>query len=239
MRRSTRPHFISLRKFLLILLLALSSAGLAGPVSAGPNVWTSIGPEGGSIKTLAIDPKTPSTLNAGGDTVRVLQNSPGNSSTTTNASLIIGAVSDTVSLTPLDDPTPIGSWTGTTSRGYPLSFDIASDGTTWRNFKLKTNFSVGGCSGTTEITVFGPGPITHYRFNSSSGSFSFSGQFNTSTTASGVYAYMNDFISGCGYFTQFGTWTADTTTTPLSLKVYLPLILKDLAPPLPGSDRKR
>ncbi len=221
MRRRTILQFPSLRKFLLIIFFVLLSAHPAGTVSAEPIVWKSIGPEDRDSGT-------------------VRQTSSGSSFTTTNTPLTIGAVNDAVSLMlPLDDPTPVGNWTGTTSRGYPLSFDIASDGTTWSNFKLKTNFSVGGCSGTTEITVSGPRPITNYRFNSSSGSFSFSGQFNSSTTASGVYAYINDFISGCGNFTQFGTWTANTTTTPLSLKVYVPLIMKNLDPPLPGSDRKR
>ena len=107
-----------------------------------------------------------------------------------------------------------GHWTGTTSRGYPMSFDVASGGATWSNFKLKTNFSVGGCSGTIETTVFGPGPITNNQFSSSTGSFSFSGQFSTPTSASGSYAYVNHFIPGCGNFTQSGAWTAKTISPP-------------------------
>ena len=55
----------TLRKVLLIGLLTLLIASQAGPVSAGPNIWTSIGPEGGVILALAIDPTTPSTLYAG------------------------------------------------------------------------------------------------------------------------------------------------------------------------------
>ena len=50
------------RSVLMILLLA---AGLSGIAQAGTNVWTPIGPEGGTINTLAIDPTTPSTLYAG------------------------------------------------------------------------------------------------------------------------------------------------------------------------------
>lgn len=101
-----------------------------------------------------------------------------------------------------------GHWTGTTNRGQPMSFDVASGGATWSNFKLKTNFSVGGCSGTVEKTIFGPGPITNNQFSSSTASFSFSGQFNSAITASGSYAFNNEFIPGCGNFTQSGTWTA-------------------------------
>jgi len=50
---------------LLIGLLTLLLASQAIPVSAGFNVWTSIGPEGGNVSALAIDPATPATLYAG------------------------------------------------------------------------------------------------------------------------------------------------------------------------------
>ena len=54
-----------LQKVLLIGLLALFTTSQARLVSAGTNVWTSIGPEGGIIHALAIDPVTPATLYAG------------------------------------------------------------------------------------------------------------------------------------------------------------------------------
>ena len=63
MRRLSTGHFTS--KVLGIILLVLLSADLARTVSAGDNVWTSIGPEGGIINALAIDPTTPTTLYAG------------------------------------------------------------------------------------------------------------------------------------------------------------------------------
>ena len=44
------------------LLLVLFSTGFA---NAGDRVWTSLGPEGGQICTLAIDPMVPQTLYAG------------------------------------------------------------------------------------------------------------------------------------------------------------------------------
>src|ERR1700730_2430532 len=34
----------------------------SGTLWAGTNVWTSLGPEGGPIQALAIDPQTPSTI---------------------------------------------------------------------------------------------------------------------------------------------------------------------------------
>ena len=58
-------HTTALRRVLLIGLLILLSIGQTGSVSAGINVWTSHGPEGGQICALAIDPATPTTLYAG------------------------------------------------------------------------------------------------------------------------------------------------------------------------------
>ena len=55
----------TLCRVLLIGLLTLSLASQTVPVSAGTNVWTSHGPEGGIIRALAIDPQTPTTLYAG------------------------------------------------------------------------------------------------------------------------------------------------------------------------------
>jgi len=58
-----KMRFVSRWLFLAALLVA-SSVGLA---EAGIGVWTSNGPEGGFIQTLAIDPTTPSTLYVGTD----------------------------------------------------------------------------------------------------------------------------------------------------------------------------
>jgi hypothetical protein len=102
-----------------------------------------------------------------------------------------------------------GHWTGTTNRSQPMSFDVSSGGTLLNNFKLKTDFQVGPCSGTIETTILSSRAITNNQFNGSSGSFSFSGQFNTPTSASGTYAYVNHSIPSCGNFTQSGTWTAN------------------------------
>jgi disulfide bond formation protein DsbB len=55
----------TLRKVLLIGLLTFLITSQAGSVSAGNNVWTSNGPDGGMVYALAIDPTTPSTLYAG------------------------------------------------------------------------------------------------------------------------------------------------------------------------------
>ena len=49
----------------LVLLSALLWASSVKIVQAGTNVWTTLGPEGGTVYALAIDPTTPTTLYAG------------------------------------------------------------------------------------------------------------------------------------------------------------------------------
>ena len=135
---------------------------------------------------------------------------------------------------PIQSMAVAGPWTGTTSRGYPMSFDVSSGSTQWSNFKLKTNFSAGSGSGTVETTVYGPATITNNQFSYSGSDFSFSGQFNSLTTASGSYAY-NRLIPGCGTFVQSGTWTANSSFSLRS--IFLPMVLRSGgagAPPAAG-----
>jgi hypothetical protein len=102
-----------------------------------------------------------------------------------------------------------GNWGGTTSRGYPVSFAVDPSGTQWTNFKLKTDFNFGFCSGTLEVTVFGPGTVTNGSFGRTFTDYAFSGQFATTYTASGTYSFTNFYLSSCNaYLTQSGTWTA-------------------------------
>jgi hypothetical protein len=99
-----------------------------------------------------------------------------------------------------------GHWTGSTSRSQPMSFDVSSGGTAWSNLTLRTTASVGGCTATVEVTV-SPGTIVNNQFSGGGGNFSFTGQFNSPTTASGTYSFVNH--PGCGGFSQSGTWTAN------------------------------
>ena len=56
-----------LSKFALLICLSLATTGISmsGFALAGVNQWTSIGPYGAGISSLAIDPSTPTTLYAG------------------------------------------------------------------------------------------------------------------------------------------------------------------------------
>jgi hypothetical protein len=67
MRFSRRFHIGSW----IAAVLSLATVGILQPRSAyaGINEWTSIGPDGGAIGALAIDPTSPSTVYAGGQTV--------------------------------------------------------------------------------------------------------------------------------------------------------------------------
>lgn len=61
MRAYVEPRVVTA---LLVLPALAWLAGLRG-AEAGVNVWTTNGPYGGRITSLAIDPQTPSTLYAG------------------------------------------------------------------------------------------------------------------------------------------------------------------------------
>src|SRR2546422_8898655 len=49
----------------LASVLAMLCSASVNSVSAGARTWTGIGPEGGDIRVLAIDPKAPESLYAG------------------------------------------------------------------------------------------------------------------------------------------------------------------------------
>jgi hypothetical protein len=64
-RRFAMSRTTILRKVSLLALLVVLSASQTGSVSAGINVWTGNGPEGGSINVLAIYPAKPTALYVG------------------------------------------------------------------------------------------------------------------------------------------------------------------------------
>jgi hypothetical protein len=125
-------------------------------------------------------------------------------------------------LTPTRTSTPIpaivprdGHWAGKTSDNKPMSFDIASSGTSWRNFALQFSGAAGSCSSfTAEVSFDGPGPITNNQFNfrNPESTLFISGQFTSQRAAHGSYRFTNFFIFyPCfGPFSETGTWTATT-----------------------------
>jgi len=115
-----------------------------------------------------------------------------------------------------------GKWAGTTSRGKPVSFDVANGGQQWSEFKLSAPYSVTAppcpaASGTIQASLPGPGAISDGHMSGSGGAFSISGDFTSSTTAEGSYTFLNHVIVlnapyppyvCVAYFTQTGSWTA-------------------------------
>src|SRR5579862_2802115 len=63
-RRTCLKNLREGRRLPVWMLLAILGAQ-SGAAWGGPNVWTRLGPEGGSILALAIDPQSPSTVYAG------------------------------------------------------------------------------------------------------------------------------------------------------------------------------
>ena len=103
------------------------------------------------------------------------------------------------------------SWSGTTNQGKTMAFSVASSGTQWLTFSLKVYVSA--CGLTMEVFPQGPGSITNGQFNGqllTSGTFAFTGQITSPTTASGTYTFTNWVITGCGTLNASGTWTAGT-----------------------------
>ncbi len=111
---TTIRHTTMLRKAWLIGLLLLLSTGRPGPVSAGGDVWTSHGPEGGFIMALAIDPETPSTLYAGTWGAGAFKSTDGGGSWT---ALNIGLTNLSVCALAIDRVTPTILYAGTAGGG--------------------------------------------------------------------------------------------------------------------------
>ena len=163
---------------------------------------------------LGITPTPTPTSTLTGTPIATLTATPTNTPTATPTS--------TSQPTPtIGPPTPIsGHWTGTTSRSYPMSFDVSIGSTQWMSFTLTTDFVATTCAnatGTITTTVSGPGAIVDNQFSYTGSTFAFAGQFDSTITAMGTYTYTNhQIVIGlpyppyvCFYYlNQSGTWTA-------------------------------
>jgi hypothetical protein len=121
-------HISTRRKVLLLVLLVLLGASQAGSVSAGINVWTSNGPEGGRINALAIDPVSPTTLYAGTLEGGVFKSTNGGGNwSAVNTGLPTGTIDEILALT-IDPATPTTVYAGTNSGGV---FKSTNGGGSW------------------------------------------------------------------------------------------------------------
>jgi hypothetical protein len=118
-----------------------------------------------------------------------------------------------------------GMWSGTTDQGEAVSFMVSSSGTQWSDFKLGYSFVATIC-GNLYVSFMseaaGPGPISGGSFSAFvSYSDTFTGQFTSSTTATGTYAFVHKMFilapggSTCFYYlAASGTWSANIALQP-------------------------
>ena len=105
---------------------------------------------------------------------------------------------------------PVGSWSGSTSQGRPISFQVTSGGITTAAISWHLSGTV--CSYDADASISGgsPLPVTNNAFSASSlpiGSDTFlsvTGRFTSSTAASGTFQITDTFCGG----TLNGTWSA-------------------------------
>ncbi len=116
-----KSRFLKALLFIVLCLLSISQAGI---VSAGTNVWTSSGPEGGNIIALAINPATPSTLYAGTYGAGLFISTDGSSSWSPVSCMTFGAV-ETLAINPV---TPTTIYAGVSAD----VFKSTDSGTTWK-----------------------------------------------------------------------------------------------------------
>lgn len=121
--------------------------------------------------------------------------------------------------TPAHTPVP-GVWSGTTSRaGGTVAFTVSGDSSQWSMFDLVTDYAAPSCgvNGQVDQLVPGPGSVSGGHISYDDATFSMSGEFGSSTTASGTYSLTGyPIVIGlpyppyvCVYYlTQSGTWTA-------------------------------
>lgn len=114
----------------------------------------------------------------------------------------------------------VGNWGGTTSRGFPVTFDVSTGGAQWTTFNVTTAFTATHCNlFAREHTIpeIGPGDIISGHFIFEDAHFAFQGWFTTTGLATGTYALMNYPISigmdeppyFCDFeLTESGTWEA-------------------------------
>ena len=107
-------------------LVVVASMGLAGGVaSAGVNVWTSSGPDGGIVNALAVDPVTPATVYAGTNGGGVFKSVNGGGSWT---AVSAGLTTPYVRVLAIDPFTPATVYVGTAASGV---FKSVNGGGSW------------------------------------------------------------------------------------------------------------
>lgn len=111
-------------------------------------------------------------------------------------------------ITPPPPPSgPDGRWSGGTSQGKKVSFNVTGNETGFNTFKVQVN--VNNCSG--EITTPN-GAIVNGAMRAggdlAGGTVFWDGTFTSNTALTGTWAASNVTIPGCGTWNESGSWTA-------------------------------
>jgi photosystem II stability/assembly factor-like uncharacterized protein len=112
MSRTAASFLFRIFVILALLFVLVSFQGSVSKASAGSNVWTGNGPEGGTIQTLVIDPDSPTTIYAGTSSGGVFKSvDSGNSWIAVNA----GLSSLEISVLAINPSEPLTIYAGTPS----------------------------------------------------------------------------------------------------------------------------
>src|SRR5439155_11015016 len=108
-----------------IVLAVLVWLGLAGSASAGVNTWTTTGPAGGRVQSLAVDPVTTTIIYAGTDGGGIFRSTNGGASWT---AINAGLSNSSVSALAVSFASPTTLYAGTDGGGV---FKSTTSGTSW------------------------------------------------------------------------------------------------------------
>jgi photosystem II stability/assembly factor-like uncharacterized protein len=131
--------------------VALMAVALSVTHSAGTNVWTSIGPEGGSVQSLAVDPRNPSTVYAAAPASGIFKTIDGGASWTRLGSAPIPESFDSRSLA-------IDSAGSVYAAGCPGVFKTTDGGASWSAINLRVD-TFHGCLRSLAIDSQNPGTM--------------------------------------------------------------------------------
>src|SRR5579864_1409967 len=131
--------------------IALIAIALSVTLSAGTNVWTSVGPEGGSVLSLAVDPRNPSTVYAAAPAAGIFKTTDGGASWTHIGSEPIRKSSGLLSLA-------IDSAGTVYAAGCPGVFKTTDGGASWSAINLYVD-TFHGCLQSLAIDSQNPGTL--------------------------------------------------------------------------------
>jgi len=204
-----------LRKVLFISLVILLSTSQTGTVSAGINVWTSIGPDGRTIYALAIDPATPTTLYAGTDGYGVFKSTNGGAQW---SAANTGLTATDVTALAIDPVTPATLYAVTYGGGV---FKSTNGGGNWSAVNIgltATDVTALAIDSTTPTTLYaGTGNYGVFKSTNGGGDWSATGLTNTGVSALVIDLATPTTLYAGGYGGMFKSTNGGAQWSPTGL----------------------